>query len=639
MCTFACETRYVTPPAWYLPLSDALATTFAQGEVPVPERLSRAEIAAVLFLQHLPVLNDATPAPLQLERQFAGLLLKHTEQLQTVLATQFDRASFSRGLMLTAACGIGLMDQSGVDRRGYLLPDGTWDFNHGALYAERETPLRHLYPVADGRVVKVTDHQLRLLQTLKANPGESVEAQAHAGTGKTHLLSAIIEHLGERRCLFLADTESKLVPIRQRFPEAAASTFLAMAASCVERQLGWGFAPYRSRPDYGVSTAEVAQSLNLPELTPYTPAQVAAICRGTVIKFCASNHDVLGLAHIPKAYQWLAEPVRQRLVGLAQQMWAALFEPPQAGVTLPIRAMHWIKFMALSGANIPGDFSHVLIDEGHDLTPPLVQILDRGPQAVITLGDRYQNLAGFGTPHAAHIRHREMRLSLRAGTALQDLVNPLIDAYPGSLDMPFQGNHTRHTEVIGYPAQGIPEQPTLILVKDIWGLWDWVQRLASAEIHCQVVTAGPDELLSLVPDAARLFRSDVRSHRPDLARYRTWDQLHAAKAQEPSFLRVAQWLAGQRDHSHLRPWYSLITPARLTEAGGYRVALVRDVRNFEFDRLALSDDLYLGPTPQTERARAQRIALLYTAITRVRHCLYLPANHSELQRALVFGQA
>lgn len=621
--------------AWYLPLSDALATTFAQGEVPDCQQLSRAEVAAVLFLQHLPVLSDSKPAPLVLERQFAGLLQKHTEQLQAVLASQFDRGQFSRGLMLTAACGIGLMDQAGVDRKAYLLPDGAWDFDHATLYAERETPLRHRYPVADGRVLKVSDHQLRLLQTLKANPGESMEAQAHAGTGKTHLLGAIIEHLGEQRCLFLADTEAKLVPIRRRFPAAAASTFLAMAAACVERQLGWAFAPYRSRPDYGVSTAEVAQSMALPEIGPYTPAQVAAICRGTVIKFCASRHDALGLAHIPKAYQWLDEPARLRLVTLSQRLWEALFQPPQAGVTLPIRAMHWIKFMALSGAAIPGDFSHILIDEGHDLTAPLVQILDRSPQAVITLGDRYQNLAGFGTPHAAHIRHREMRLSLRAGTALQDLVNPLIDAYPGSLDMPFQGDHTRHTEVIGYPAQGIPEQPTLILVKDLWGVWDWVQRLASAEIPCQVVASGADELLSLVPDAARLFRSDVRSHRPDLARYRNWDQLHAYKAQEPSFLRIAGWLAQQRDHSHLKPWYSLINPAQLAEATGFRVALVRDVRNFEFEHLALSDDLYGGPVARTPHERAQRIALLYTAMTRVRHQLYLPANHLELAQTLL----
>ncbi|MBD1601902.1 AAA family ATPase [Pseudomonas typographi] len=625
----------MTAPAWYLPLSDALATALAQGAALAEQRLSRCETAAVLFLQHLPTLNLQRPAPLMLQRHFAGLLRQPPSQLERTLAVFFDAGAFGHGLMVSGGCAIGLMDQASVDRQAYLLADGSWDFDYAARFAERETPLRHTFTSPTGVRVRVSDHQNRLLQTLQANPGDSVQAQAHAGTGKTHLLAAILDHLGAGRCLFLADTEAKLAPIRRRFPQAATSTFLALAAASVERSLGWAFAPYRSRPEYSMTTADVAQALALPEVYPYSPAQVAAICRGTVVKFCASSHGLLDLAHIPKAYQWLEEPARLLLVHHARRLWDALFQPPQAGVTLPIRSAHWIKRMALAREVIDERYSHVLIDEGHDLTAPMVQILDRSPQAVITLGDRYQNLAGVTVSHAATIRHRDMRLSLRAGTALQDLVNPLIDAYPGSLDLPFEGDRTRHTQVCPYPALGIPQRPTLILVKDHWGLWQWVTRLAHAGIHCQVVASGPDELLSLVPDAGRLFRSDVRSNRPELARYRSWDQLRRAKAADPSFARIEQWLAGQHDHRHLKPWYSLLAPAQLASSEGYRVALVRDVRNFEFPSLALADDLYAGGPLHSDRELPRQLALLYTAMTRVRDELFLPANHEELLHSLL----
>lgn len=625
----------MTPPAWYLPLSDSLATALAQGMPLAEQRLSRCEVAALLFLQHLPTLNRANLAPLALQRQFAGLLQQPPGHLQRTLAAHFDAGAFGHGLLVSGACGIALMDQASVERQAYLQPDGRWDYDYAARFAERETPLRHTFTHQGGTGPRVSDHQFRLLRTLQANPGDSVEAQAHAGTGKTHLLGAILEHLGEGRCLFLADTEAKLAPIRERFPQAATRTFLALAAETVERSLGWAFAPYRSRPDYTMTTADVAQALGLPEVYPYSPAQVAAICRGTVVKFCASAQSVLDLAHLPKAYQWLEEPARQVLVRHARRLWDALFQPPQAGVSLPIRSAHWIKRMALSREVISERYSHVLIDEGHDLTAPLVQILDRSPQAVITLGDRYQNLAGVTVSHAAAIRHRDMRLSLRAGTALQDLVNPLIDAYPGSLDLPFEGDRTRFTQVCPYPALGIPERPTLVLVKDYWGLWDWVQRLASAEIHCQVVASGPDELLSLVPDAGRLFRNDIRSNRAELARHRSWEALRQAKAGDPSFARVEQWLASQHDHSHLRHWYSLVAPAQLAVSTGYRVALVRDVRNFEFSSLALTEDLYASGPLRSDRELAQQLALLYTAMTRVRDELFLPADHQDLLHTLL----
>jgi len=60
-------------------------------------------------------------------------------------------------------------------------------------------------------------------------------------------------------------------------------------------------------------------------------------------------------------------------------------------------------------------YTHVVIDESHDLPAVVRQILAASPQALATLGDDSQNLRGFVTQPSPLVRHREMTHSVRTG--------------------------------------------------------------------------------------------------------------------------------------------------------------------------------------------------------------------------------
>ena len=53
-----------------------------------------------------------------------------------------------------------------------------------------------------------------------------------------------------------------------------------------------------------------------------------------------------------------------------------------------------IKRASLAGCSVPARYSHVIIDESQDVPASLLQIIERGRQVLITLGDEYQRAWG-----------------------------------------------------------------------------------------------------------------------------------------------------------------------------------------------------------------------------------------------------
>jgi hypothetical protein len=49
---------------------------------------------------------------------------------------------------------------------------------------------------------------------------------------------------------------------------------------------------------------------------------------------------------------------------------------------------------------IDSRYTHVIVDEAHELSAPMLAVLDRSPQSIIALGDELQNLNGL-SPMAA----------------------------------------------------------------------------------------------------------------------------------------------------------------------------------------------------------------------------------------------
>jgi len=244
-----------------------------------------------------------------MEQSFANLLPRDIEFLKSVLASDFNRSAFTAGLMLAPKMGIGLMNQEAIVDRSFVRHDDTWDFNYAKRQQIAVGALSHEHVRPKGKIIRVSDHQLRMIHTIRANQEDSIEAQAHAGTGKTFVIGEILELMPERRFMLLADTRPKLVPILKRFSreQIKTNTFKDLAVELLAR----GNIELQSKliaaSRIQIPYAMLAEQVGLGSIGKRSAPQVAALCWGILAKFCISLDSYITKKHIPRnQVQWLS---------------------------------------------------------------------------------------------------------------------------------------------------------------------------------------------------------------------------------------------------------------------------------------------------------------------------------------------
>jgi hypothetical protein len=621
----------MTQPVWYLPLSEEFATALAGGTPLDAEQPCRYEMAAILYLLQLPRLAERPRSALEMERIFAGLLGHPSELLASILAESYSQAAFAAGLQIAPELGIGLIDQHALTQRQYVHPDGAWNFDFAGDYERPSRVFQYDHSLPGGQLIRLSDPQHRLIETIRANPGDSIEAQAYAGSGKTFLLKEVVGIL-QGKCLFLADVESKLWPVRNQFPQQKirALTFFELASLILSR----GNPPLRDKiraaANRRFSAPSVAERLNISSLGNLSGEQIVRALRPALNKFCLSTDRSVTANHLPATLlASLSAGQQQLLVALANQLWSAMIDLDRQDLAIPVTGWHRLKQIALLGLHIPPAYQVVVIDEGHDLIGPMVEILDNSPQVVITLGDQFQNLQGRPVSHAASIRHREMTLSLRAGPQLAEYLNPLIYAHPDVRVEPFIGNVEKETVIAEYPAGQFPPEPAAILVADEWGVFDWLIR--NRQQGKGAAVAKSVELGTFLEDCLSLYTGLATPQHARLAGYRSWAELRARMTWNDAFLRVEDWLDKVGSKFGVSGLYH---GAELNELGRgipgrHLIVTVAAAKNFELPRVAISEDIYYFADLRSKREVARKLALLYTAITRCSGKIFFPATHQE----------
>ncbi|HBP6412298.1 TPA: hypothetical protein OUI21_002696 [Pseudomonas aeruginosa] len=632
---------FMKKPRWYLPLSESLSAALSNGTAPDVVRLSRYEVAAILYVLQLPKLP--VRSSLEMERVFANLLTHHSDKLRSALVGAYSQVDFQAGLLQASAIEIGLMDKESVARRQYIHPDGTWNFDYAKQHTASLSAIRHDHVRPSGLVVKLSDHQLRLVQNIRANLEDSIEAQAHAGTGKSFVLNEILALMPERKILFLADAEPKLKPIRARFSEDQvwAVTFKWMAT----RLLAGGNRNLETRLDaisrLPLSYSALAEKAGISSIGNRNAARVAALCWSVIAKFCFSNDALITISHIPTdQVRWLSTSEQEVVAAAAGKLWLKMTSFEEDADLLPVRGYHRVKQMALSRLHIPESIDTVVVDEGHDLSGPMVEILDRSPQTVITLGDQFQNLQGRYMPHNARIRHREMAISLRAGPALVDYINPLLAAFPDASALPFVADKTKDTVVAEYRADSFPPEPSVTLVADEWGIFDWLIRNRDLSQGAAVID-WTNDCEQFLEGCLDFYMHDKRPSHGALARFRNWEQLRAEMRWNDAFLRVEQWLEVVGKKFGVSGLYQCAKLAELADGKPSRplLATVFTVKNYEFPRMAVSEDLYYFADLRSKTELSKKLALLYTAITRSSGKIYFPDTHQERIATILSAQS
>ncbi|GFE82608.1 hypothetical protein GCM10011487_46080 [Steroidobacter agaridevorans] len=623
-----------TDPALYLPISEqalsrvlneahSLATTLTGLKVP--------ELAALMLLQALPkiVRHGSVFAERILMEAISASQAKVERDGATALVDEaiesLDRAKIRAGHGLLADLGICLLSDEQIGQQHYLMDDGAWDSGSRDRYHARDHEARQQILLPSGAMSFLTREQTRIYREISAQSDDHIHVQGYAGTGKSYLIKSLLGTLSGARVLVLAERQTQLQALLAgvaNLPHVYPRRFDVLAREMVPADLT---DPTNLRMSQPYSAAApipdelVIRHLGIRASGTLLERDLVAIVRRTVARFCASSDAEIDDVHIPIRNLPSLEPTERQLVlHYATELWKAIVLPTSRDFAPPIRREHRIKWAALRGWRIPARYTHVLIDECHDLKKPMLQILDSSPQAVISLGDEYQNLQGFPQRRTHVVRQRAVTSSVRSGRLLEAVVNPIIVAHPGATKDRFVGNPLQRTEIAYYDRPRIPEHPAAILVSDTWGLFEWAQRLAAENLDVELLS-NEKQLHMFVSDCIELRRNGVRPRHGEIFRYGSWQALAENNQKSPGFQRIDRML--QRGYD-LKDWAR--TADRFVAQGKFALGLIEDVRNREFPGVMLVPELVDGVWDARKEDYAAASAALYVAVTRAQHRLIVP---------------
>lgn len=611
----------------FLPLAAGQASALMEDMLPGIQSLGLPQLVSILLLQGLAE-GDAAADPEQLLARLLEVALPlGQEGFALLVRERFRPDLFARGLEQLEQLGISLLDEHEVEEADYLLSDGRWDFAFCRRQRQRISPMETLYR-PDGSRHRLSHQQARLYRVFLAEPDESMHVQGLAGVGKTHLIRAMVETLPHGSTLLLAFTQAQLGALQRRLGglQVQGMTFEDMAGQLLSRDQTqpWRRSGPRRQLTWQVTDQQVVEQLGIQSVAGHAPEQVVRWCRNAVRVFCDSTALSIGPEHFARECRSFARADQAAMLGYACMVWREILRPSQPGLQMPVRAHHLIKQLALEpGLRLSAGFSHVIVDESHDLSPALQQFLGRCQQVVYTLGDVAQAMHGKPPRTVRQVRQRELSHSIRAGRGLESVVNPVLQAIPDGPPSLLEGNRELDTRVLCFDQPQIPDEPTTILVNSEWGLFEWFQRLASAKASFALLPGVNKRFRAFVLDCIELYRHGIRPRHPSLYRFESW----AAMQQEFSGLRAFQRIDGMlgRGYSSSDFEQAMLQMQSFSRAR-IRLGRVVDARNLEMDSVMLTQDLLTPLVGQDVMDLRASLSAIYVGATRSRYRLHIPGE-------------
>lgn len=624
----------------YLPLSEQSAETLAAYDARPADILAQwsvHEIACASVIQNAASFAGQSLRLDKTEKALAELISiglqvdasKGSGEFATLMAARFNRESFKAGLGDLQRIPARLLNPEQIDDGGYVLPSGEWNFHYKIQLSEKLNPFTEDFSTREGKTFTLTSQQARTFRVFQTEPDESMDVQALAGTGKTFMIERMVDSLSRYRPLLLAYTQVQLQALMSRIgaERVVGMTFGQLATECLERDQT---KPYRrggkrAWSTYQMTPSVVAERLALGPVGTMAPWQVAQTCNRMVMRFCFGKDPEIDKRHIPALDTNFSDLDKLALVQYAQRFWQQTIEPTDQKLELPLRGYHRIKHLALAhDAFIDPSYTHIIIDESHDLTWPMCSFLDRCPQPVITLGDACQRLDGNLSKRSPATRNREVVHSIRAGRQIEGVINTLIDQNPVVNVGHLEGSRERDTKVVFYDSAEIPTEPTTILCNSEWGLFEWFQRLGNAGAKFSLLPGADKAFRLFVLDCVELFNNKVRPSHSALFKYTSWSSLRKDMAKDDSaFIRIERMLKKgykSTDFEASLQWLDSTGKAPL------KLGRVSDARNAEVNTVMLAPDLLSSIEPGDKQGAARALAAIYTGGTRARYKLIVPGE-------------
>ncbi len=622
----------------YLPITEATlqALTAPQAQ---PSRvihgLSLAELAALVLVQHLESLISSTPSTAVLLRQAEQILANFIANfgalalpdVQSSVAAAFNSAACQCGWLLLSERALQCLDAEQVAAQAYLKWENQWLWDWS--FKDKLQPgfiQSRLMQRTQPAITRVSTEEERILSIIRADLSESVDVQGYAGSGKTWVISQLVEALDKSKTLFMAETWTQVQALTARIPDARGETFANLARTFFQNHPQSPIQKIKGRygSEYLISNTQLANYLECHELGNY-PRAILAKCAWRIVRhFCFSHDPVISLTHVAIYFRTpLYQPV---MLQLAQNLWDMICIPN--GKSIPIRDYHFIKAYALTGIGISAEIEAVVVDETHHLPDVIKQILTQSPQPVFTFGDCYQALQR--TPQlpidALPSRQYQLAQSLRVGANLETLYNQLLTHHPIAPELDFVGNKTQATRLIHYGKFELPNDYCAILGKSTWSIFCIAHELQKRRANYYLVSRVKADLTRLLDGAISFYAKNTKPGHYEFVNANSWEEfISKNKTREPTLIWADRVLRSGFTHQDLA---SLLHNAASKPQQAYVLGRVMDCRNLEFDRVLLLNDV-IDNSGIVNDDYSSVVSHLYTGISRAKHELYLPGLIQE----------
>lgn len=476
---------------------------------------------------------------------------------------------------------------------------------------------------SDARAVErtglFTSEQARVLRAIAANPDELIDLEGYAGTGKGHLVLALLD-ARPGRYTYVAPSRGQVEAFRPRVPVDAAArlmTQIEFANAIVQHaarsgQLA-GFIPTYRQSTLGLH--DITARIGLRGIGPRTAEQVLLTVFEGINRWCASSAPSLQSWHFQRALPWAMVDAAP-YVAAAELVWRCMFDPVvQKGGCLSLNVGHIGKWLWLRGVDLPLALGMVLVDEAHDLSPAWKQLLSRHAPGVVSLGDPHQRLVGRATRWSS-AKVLEMHQSVRQGSQVDHLVNQslALDDDAGATER-FSGATDRATGVRHYAAWSAVPVSGMRIFGSVWRLLREATQLVARGAQVHVHPASVRVLLKDAQGPIDAWRS-VRERGPT----QRWDAFVAACGQRGQADIPALFSDGF-DAAALERLIARLVPQ---ESCTVMLCLAQHAKNLQSDTVAMSACCFT--TGHDARAWHNPVRAAYLALTRARHQLWVPGD-------------
>ncbi|UUS15307.1 hypothetical protein NMB32_05570 [Stenotrophomonas sp. CD2] len=197
-----------------------------------------------------------------------------------------------------------------------------------------------------------------MLRAIAANPDELIDLDGYAGTGKGHLVLALME-ARPGRYTYVAPSRGQVEAFRARVPASTAVRLLTQiefanrVAQHAARsgQTGGFVASYRRSTR---TPREIAGRIGLQGIGGRSPEQVLLTAFEAINRWCASSATGLAFQHFDRSVPAAMLDVSPYMAA-AEHVWRCMFDAElQRGTLLSLSPAHIGKWLALRGVTPAG---------------------------------------------------------------------------------------------------------------------------------------------------------------------------------------------------------------------------------------------------------------------------------------------